>query len=392
MKYPILRNSERSDFKKCMWAWNARWNLGLVPANPAQDARYYGTQWHLLWESMYRPPEGKDGFTRADIDPHELWDSLMRDSYMKVSCAPFFDEDKEKTFYDAQELGHHMIDGQIKMWKMDPAFEVIALEQRFKLAIPFNERQKAQGWESWEGLGGIGGMTHITNMTGTLDLIVYDHSSGDPVPVILDWKTTGRSTNLKQLNKDDQAGTYLAVASQALRNEGILKKNEAVERMIFSFARKGKPPENTDENGVVRNMPTISDYRDALNLSDSDIKGMKKEALADIADKAGIKVYGPPSKNQGSPLFWREVAQRNRANRARTITRIADEAELMMGVRSGRLPILKSPSESCSWCDYSDLCDIDENGGDTEIFIRDVFKYDDPYADHRENAENSKKL
>jgi hypothetical protein len=184
----------------------------------------------------------------------------------------------------------------------------------------------------------------------------------------------------------------MAVATKTMRKEGLIREDEVIEDMIFSFARKGKPPENTDENGVVRNLPTIADYRDGLNLSDNDIKGLKKEKLEELAKAAGIKVWGARSKNQGSQLFWREAVRRNRANRARSIERIADDAEVIMAVRGGRLPVLKSPSPSCTYCDYADLCDIDEDGGDTETFIKDVFKYENPYADHMDGALNSKKL
>jgi hypothetical protein len=382
----ILRNSERMEFKKCMAAWNWRYNQGLVPRSQKQDARFFGTCWHYVWAEMYTPPPGKDGFTRADIDPHELWDQLMRDSYMKISCDPFFDDDKEKEFMDAQELGHIMINGQIALWNLDPAWEVLAPEQRFRMKVPFNERQKAMGWANF------GGLTHITDIVGTFDMVIRDHGSGAPVPKIIDWKTTNRSDNSKKLNIDDQCGTYMAVATKTMRKEGLIREDEVIEDMIFSFARKGKPPENADENGVVRNMPTVADYRDALGLSDNDIKGLKKEKLIELADTAGIKVWGARSKNQGSQLFWREAVRRNHANRARSISRIADDAEAMMAVRGGRLPILKSPNPGCSWCDYADLCDIDEDGGDTETFIKDVFKYENPYSDHEDGAVNSKKL
>lgn len=381
----ILRNSERMEFKRCMAAWNWRYNMGLVPMMQKQDARFFGTAWHFVWAEMYTPPQGKDGFTRADLDPHEIWDGLMKDSYMKVSCDPFFDDDKEKEFLDAQELGHIMINGQLALWKLDPAWEVLAPEQRFRMKVPYNERQQ----NAFPG-GLIS--SHITDIVGTFDMVIRDHGSGAPVPKIIDWKTTNRADNTKKLNIDDQCGTYMAVATKTMRKEGLIREDEVIEDMIFSFARKGKPAENTDENGVVRNMPTIADYCDALNLSDSDIKGLKKEKLEELAKAAGIKVWGARSKNQGSQLFWREAVRRNRANRARSISRIADDAEAILAVRGGRLPILKSPSGACSWCDYADLCDIDEDGGDTETFIKDVFKYENPYADHMDGALNSKKL
>ena len=104
-----------------------------------------------------------------------------------------------------------------------------------------------------------------------------------------------------------------------------------------------------------------------------------------------LTVFGEVSKNQGSPLFWREVVRRNKANRANQMRRMADEAEMIALARGGLIPILKSPGDHCNWCPYTDLCDIDEDGGDTETFIKDVFKYEDPYGDHRAGAENSKR-
>ena len=36
--------------------------------------------------------------------------------------------------------------------------------------------------------------------------------------------------------------------------------------------------------------------------------------------------------------------------------------------------ITKNPDQHCAWCDLKELCDVDENGGDTEQFIKDVFQ------------------
>jgi hypothetical protein len=62
----------------------------------------------------------------------------------------------------------------------------------------------------------------------------------------------------------------------------------------------------------------------------------------------------------------------------------------MAGVRNGILPIIKTPGDHCNWCQFNDVCDIDEDGGDTETFFNDMFKIEDRYADHHEGARNSK--
>jgi hypothetical protein len=119
---PLIRNSERADYKTCPAKWNWRWNMGLVPKMTKQDARWFGSIWHLLWATVYTPP-GKDGFERAIIkttEIHQLWDELSKDAYTTVSSAGYFDDDKEREFWDAIKLGHFMIDGQINKWRARP--------------------------------------------------------------------------------------------------------------------------------------------------------------------------------------------------------------------------------------------------------------------------------
>ena len=390
---PLVRNSERSDFKSCPKKWDWRWTQGLVPANPRQDARWFGTLWHLLWATVYTPP-GKDGFVRGVSSPdeiHSVWDTLTKNAYTAVSGTPYFGDDEELEFNDACLLGHLMIDGQLKEWKLDPQFEVLMPEQRFRMNIPFNKRQQSLF------VGDLAASKHIGTLLGTYDMVIRDHSDeGTPKCKILDWKTTARRTNDKQLNKDDQTGTYLSSGTMALRQMGLIKKDEAIEYMIFSFARKAKPPDENravDELGRFRNKPQKNHYILAINkhagvaiVSDKDtIKTMEQ-----VSKDLGLTVFGEVSNILGSALFWRDGVRRKRGNRAFLISRIADEIELMTCARDGDIPIVKSPGDHCNWCDYSDLCDIDEDGGDTETFTNDMFKYDDPYADHRQGAINSK--
>lgn len=405
---PLMRQSERGDFESCPKKWDWRWNEGYVPINPPLGALWFGTMWHLLWATVYTPPAGADGFTRSLTKPseiHALWDDLTKESYTSVSGDPYFGDDKELEWNDACALGHIMIDGQLAEWNLDPAYEVLMPESRFSMNIPYTAEQKlklvasaGKDWTVWgKNPKTVWGKNpkHITKLVGTYDLPIRDHTDhGTPKPKMLDWKTTARRTNEKQLNKDNQTGTYLLTATLALRAMGYISEKETCEYMIFSFARKAKPPEQTklvDEQGRVRNNPQKNHYQLALKLSDADMKGLKIADLHAISQKMDITVYGEVSKNQGSPLFWRDVVRRNRANRANQLRRIAEEAEVMALMRAGELPITKSPAEHCNWCPFTDVCDIDEDGGDTEVFFNDVFRREDPYADHRAGADNSKK-
>ena len=195
----------------------------------------------------------------------------------------------------------------------------------------------------------------ITKIAGTFDMPVRDHSFSKPRIMIVDHKTTNKRENTKHLVKDDQAGTYIAVGTYYLQKGGLINQNEAIDGMIFNYLRKAKPPDKP------------------------------RNAAGQVLNKDGSV-----SKVQPAPLFWREQVMRDKANRLRQIQRIAEDAEQINMARQGLLPILKSPGEHCNWCDFSDLCDIDENGDDFDGFVEAVFKRQDQYADHREGAINSK--
>jgi len=355
---PLVRNSEREDFNRCHQWWWWRWQMGLVPAMPKQDALWFGTGWHLVWAEYYTPPPGKDGFTRSDKNPHDTWDEFTKDAYVSIAAFPYFDEDAEQEWVDAVALGHSMIDGQLAKWNSDPGWEVLMPEQRFKAKIPFNTRQQGMPLSHWVNLGyarGANAGGYIAEAVGTMDLPIRDHTDGKGTITILDWKTTRDARNMKSMNKDNQFGTYIAVTTGFLRKHGLIHEDEAVERGIISFARKAKPDDRPQNE--------LGQY---LNKD------------------------GSVSQRQGLPRYWREVVQRNKANRLRQVARIADDVEHMQAIRSGVMPITKSPADHCNWCPFTDLCDIDEDGGDVQGYIHDVFKVEDPYADHQEGARNSK--
>ena len=58
--------------------------------------------------------------------------------------------------------------------------------------------------------------------------------------------------------------------------------------------------------------------------------------------------------------------------------------------RKGLIPILKAPSMLCTYCDFFQLCQLEESRGDTEGMIDILYKERDPYHDHRDGAANSK--
>jgi hypothetical protein len=350
----LLRNSERDDFNKCPAKWWWRWEEGLVPAMPHQGAAWFGSITHLALAEWYAPPGAKNGFIRGR-DPRETMAEAFKDEFITVSAGPYFDEVAEKEYWDAAELGQIMMTAYLAHYGEDPQWEVLMPEMRFRAKIHFNARQARMSAAHWNSLGFPNGASgNIVEMVGTFDMPIRDHADNGHVKVV-DHKTTNKRENVVWLIKDNQTGTYIAVATGYLRAAGFLSEKEAVVGAIWNYLRKGKPDTRpTDEQGRCLNKD------------------------------------GSVSKQQPSPLFWREDLRRNKHNRLRQVERIADDAERMAAVRAGVSPITKSPGEHCGWCSFKELCDVDEDGGDVAQFKKDVFRYEDPYADHRAGARNSK--
>ncbi len=348
--FPLIRNSERASFKRCAQAWQWGWNDGLVPIQTRQDARWFGTGIHLCLAEYYTPPEGKDGFTRGR-NPLETWEEFCNGYNAVLKAGDYYDDDAEYEFVKAKDLGESMLTEYLKEYGDDPHWEVLMPETRFESRIPFTKDQIRRGVPENLGMSG----KFIGKIVGTFDMPVRDHSFPKPRIMVVDHKTTNKRENTKHLVKDDQAGTYLAVGTGYLRKNGMIGSKEYIEGMIFNYLRKAKAPDKPrNEHGQVLNKD------------------------------------GSVSKVQPAPLFWREQVMRGRANLLRQVQRIAEDVEVIQRVKRGEIPVLKAPGEHCNWCDFSDLCDIDENADDFVGFVEAVFKKHDPYADHREGATNSK--
>ena len=352
---PLVRNSERYNFKTCPAQWNWRWNMGLVPAMQRQDSRWFGSGLHLALAEWYTPPKAKNGFVRGR-DPRETWSEFAKDAYNSICTSDYWDDNSDKEWTDANELGHIMLTAYLGHYGTDDAWEVLMPETRFRAKIPFNPKQAKKALLHWVELGyPRGAIDPIAEIVGTFDMPIRNHQHSNPKVEIVAHKSTSRQEQFKSLQKDDQGGTYISVSTTFLRKAGMIASTESVTGMIFNYLRKAKPD----------GRPTDAQGR-CLNND------------------------GSVSKKQPAPLFWRDYIERNAHNRLRQLERIADDVEVMQSMRLGVLPILKSPGQHCNWCDFNDLCDVDEDGGDVAQYIKDVYIVEDPYADHYEGAVNSK--
>ena len=383
---PMLRGSERKDFKRCPQRWWWSWRDGLE-AKKRSMPLWFGTGIHLAFEHWYVPG------TERGRDLRETWSEYCDGvkELMKVEVRRgALPGDYEQTVMDAEGVGLEMLDNYLVEYGQDEEWEILSPEQTFAVRIP-----REVGVD----------MTPVAKFLGTFDITARHLGSGK---VWLWDHKTAKSIKTNHLPLDDQAGGYWAVADTTLRRQGVIGKNERISGILYNFLMKAPPDDRpTNEQGQATNKPKKHHFVEALMAHGAgeferigaaqewvDVTGperekaLKKMSLAQLveeADDLDLVVLGDVSAQQPSPRFHREEVFRTSKERKRQIQRIADEVQSMNAMRNGDLPLFKNPTRDCTWdCDFYDLCLADENGGDIEMLKQAAFTVRDPYAAHRE--------
>jgi hypothetical protein len=324
---PILRNSERTTFRRCPQKWWWSYREGLVGRYEQANALWFGTGVHVALAQWYRP--GKRRGLRLDV----AWDQWVQDDIRDIRTA-ISDDFQEDVFVDAKALGDAMLMGYYKKYDYDEKWDVIQTEQTFQVEIPDPDKP-----------GKV-----LVVLAGTFDGVFYDADTGE---VWLMEHKTAKQISTAHLEMDDQAGTYWMVASSVLQDEGILKKNQQIAGIRYNYLRKGMPDER-----------------------EQDSRGRY------------LNKNGTISKVQPSPLFVRLDIERGPRERGHQLQKIQDEAIWMREIRKGRLPIIKNVDWTCYWqCPFFEMCQLHEHGDKGWETYRDaMYTRRDPYSDHRKSA------
>lgn len=324
---PLLRQSERGTFKRCPTRWFWGYREGLVPTGQDAGARWFGGGIHLCMAEWYIPGI-KRGRPLLDT-----WREFTKDSHLTIAIG----EGEERQFVDAVELGVAMLTEYFETYETDPHWDVISPEHRFSVVIP-DPRNPTRG---------------IVRSVGTYDLVYRDLN--DMKIKMVDHKTC-KAIEYRHLALDDQKGNYIVTATHDLRHRGLIGPKETIRGMEYNFLRKAKP----------------------------DTRPVNAEGLS-------LNLNGTVSKRQPKPTLYRHWVAMTPYERNQQIKRIGAEAVVMEQFRDGSLPLIKNPTKDCSWdCDFFDLCQVDEAGGDVERLKEAMYAIKDPYMDHREGADNSK--
>ncbi len=338
---PLLRTSERGDFKRCQFLWQQRWQNGLTPLREPTWA-LVGRAWHRAME-VYYPVGRKRGslLDAQDMFLEELVDQGRKigvdiDELEEAEQRKAEAKGKDVKLVPARELGPEMLREYDKFYMKDREWEVIHTEQTFQIDVPdpdFPDETIVVYAGTWDAL-----MFRRTDKR----LWLWDHKTAKTIP----------SPGYLDLN--DQAGTYPWVAKEVLIHKGILTKKDRIHGIIFSYAKKSPAdPRPTNAAG------------EALNKD------------------------GTVSKKQPAKRFERYESPRSQTQNVKQARRVQADAIQMELVRNGEVPITKTPAHDCERCQIFDLCQLEEQGDDWEFYRDEMFTYRDPYRDHREDMKRN---
>lgn len=366
MAVPLIRTSERGDFKSCQFYWYHHWQRGLTGRSVPTWA-WFGTAVHRALEVRY-----PNGLKRAGLaDVLDAFDEAAEDETGRVWEKGGELDDEE--VHDAKLLGREMLKGYVKHYGLDQRWHVLHTEQPFQIDVRHPETGRL-----------------IAVYCGTWDLFVWD--TVDKVYRLVDHKTRAQfKQDWTFFDLNDQGGSYLWVAPEVLRHMGLLGKNDYIDGIVFNMLRKAMP-QPTAEDGIRYNLPKRKHYEQALAgvpglVVPQKITLPKLEALA---KEHALVVRGDARASQPSPLFARYQTNRGIEQRVNQGRKVVAEARHMDLVRRGRLPLLKHPTEDCVRCPLFDFCQLDElDPQEAEAYAATMLVQRDPYADHREAMQDN---
>lgn len=364
-----LRTSERNLFKSCQWAWERSY-IDRLSARRESTALWFGTGIHLALEHWYKPG------TQRGVNPVETWEEYCDAARGDVEYINTALDGDSSEVVNAKELGTAMLREYLSYYGEESHIDVISAEQTFQVKVKYPAFTEPGGPMCQE----------EAEYVGTIDLVYRDLRTNEIW--LVDHKTAKQlgSSNTQYLPLDDQAGSYWAIADLILRDKGLIAKNEKISGIVYNYLVKRKPDERPrNPEGKYTNKPVKADYIQAL--AEAGVEGTEKASLKDLqalAESKEVKVFGSVSKVQPGPLLERKVVLRSPSERKRQIERIKLDLTAMSLVRNKVLDATKSPSRNCSFCEFRELCELDESGKDIKPMSEGFFKKWDPYEAHRD--------
>lgn len=355
----LLRTSERTTFKRCLWQWERTYGDKLKPVQEHPALRF-GTLIHAALELRYPP-----GIKRGP-KPAESFAKLFPDHTAEAEQA--FNMKVDDEWMGMYDIGIYMLESYIEQYGRDEDWRVIASEMTFQTPVFINREAMPTISDDLLRLAGVtkgqaAGKQALFTYVGTMDGVWENRMDGGIR--IQDYKTTGKDPTKEAGGKsalDEQGTAYWTWGADALQQMGVLNEKHfrALDGMLYTFLRKAKPD------------------------------GREKNAQGLYLNQDGTV-----SKKQPPPLFHRELVYRSLRERENARERAVIEVLLMMAHRRGLLPIIKTPETGqmghCGFCPVRDLCELHESGDDWQLMQRSSMTKWDPYDAHEIEEEGKAK-
>lgn len=353
----LLRNSERSTYRRCRQKWWWSYNLRLSPPRE-KGALTFGTLIHECLAGYY-PPGIKRG-----THPALTFDSIWNDGKYDFSQ---WDEEGNKV--NAYDLGMAMCEGYVDQYGLDEDVEIIQPEMSMEVDV-FDKQGKYLC--TWVGQGDAMYRKVSTQRIGFLE-----HKTA---------KSIEEELNVIS-GYGEQGLSYYWGGSIVAKHLGILKPGESLDHVKFNWLKKALPDDRPkNAAGEALNKPSKDALLDACAARSLAVP--KKALVTDlhaILEEAGVDPlqFGEVSKVQKGPLFHRFELPFGEGELENINWRIRAEAWEMSQVRAGKLPILKSPTKDCKWeCEFREVCELHSMGGDFQDMLDLEFGTWDPYSNH----------
>lgn len=362
-----VRNSEAKSFRRC----RQKWQWGYVDrrrSDRTRGALTFGKGVHWALE-VYYPP----GTVRG---PHPAG---TFEKWFKENNELFSVWDDEGQKHDPLELGIVMLEEYVKEYGVEDHIRIIAPEMPFQ--VPIYDRNG----------------NFLRTFVGRGDALYEDRSLSRKKKRrlgFLEHKTGKTIEEGLRINSGygDQAIRYAWAASIVFRDLGVIGENENVDHTLMNWLKKTIPSEKfRDPNtGHVLNQPSkdaLLAYCAAHGIThDKNGRPLKTgKAAAERIDATGYdhRLLGESSKNQPSPMLYRERIDFGDEPLRRTGWRIMAEAYEMQMAMEGKIPIYTNPTKDCSWeCEFVDVCELREMGEDWQEMLEHEFVIGDPYEDY----------
>lgn len=313
---PRVRSHELMDFKRCQMKWYWKWRRGLVPKRQTFSALDLGTWVHAAFAEWY----GKGKKRNGELDKH--FERIATDAIVAALGVPEYEIEKAEEMF---VLGKEMLIAYAKHYNNDRDWDIIATE--IPLEFEFD------------------GALYKLKPDG-----LYEDARGY---LWLNEIKTAAQIRTGHLVIDGQARAYGVLAERALRKKGIIGKRDELRGVMYNFLRKALPDDRPQN-----------------------------------AEGFYLNKDGGVSKSQPSPVFHRKsvelISDARRATLLRLQRDVSTVTSLANTIRAGTTSpdhLMKTPDKSCErFCQYFNLCVVQENGGNYQSVERAQYNVEDPYT------------